>query len=173
MKYHESPSNYNWDGMPNTFGTMETAKLMRDIGSAVNMQYSCGSSGAHMRDVPRAFNQLGYQNVRYSGFNRETVKQQLRWNKPVILSGYKYKKKKCFLWWCSTSYKEGHAWVCDGYRTSTIYSEDCRYAWGYLYLHMNWGWTSNRLNGWFSYNNWNPGNTSFNHKKEMIYNINP
>ena len=74
--------------------------------------------------------------------------------------------------WCSTSYKKGHAWVCDGYRSSTIYSEDCSTGWGYLYLHMNWGW-DNAHTGWYSYNNWNPGDRSYNHKKEMIYNIKP
>lgn len=173
MKFHESPSNYNWDNMPNTSGTMETARLMRDIGEKVNMEYSCEGSGAHMSDIPGAFNQFGYRDVKYSGFNRETVKQQLGRNRPVILGGYK--EKSCFLWWCS--YRGGHAWVCDGYRTSMIYSEDCSMGWGYLYFHMNWGWgdsrNGRRLNGYYAYNNWNPGNTSYNHKKEMIVNIRP
>ncbi|MCP4551459.1 MAG: hypothetical protein GY834_05340, partial [Bacteroidetes bacterium] len=174
MKFHEHPNSYNWDNMPDSWGTMETARLMRDVADAVSMDWSCDESGAKMSDAASAFSrEFGYQNTSYSGFNSETVKQQIRWNRPAILSGYK--EKSCFLLWCS--YKKGHAWVCDGYRSSTIYSEDCSMGWGYLYLHMNWGWgdseSNRRLNGWYAYNNWNPGDTPYNHKKEMIYNIKP
>ncbi|HBH24194.1 MAG TPA: hypothetical protein DDY13_12320 [Cytophagales bacterium] len=171
MKFHEFPNNYNWDNMPNGYGTNETSRLMRDIGAAVNMKYGCSGSSANTKDeVASSFrNDFGYSSASYSGFNRDIVKQQLRWNRPVILRGGRKSG-----WWIFATYKDGHAWVCDGYRSSTIYSEDCSMGWGYLYLHMNWGWTQySRLNGWFAYNNWNPGNYTFNYKKGMVYNIKP
>ena len=87
MKFHEFPANYNWANMPDNTGTTETATLMRDIGEAVDMQYSCGGSGAYMNDAASAFsNDFGYQNANYSGFNRDEVIQQIRWNRPVLLS---------------------------------------------------------------------------------------
>lgn len=46
MKYHEFPNNYNWDNMPDLWGTMETARLMRDVGDAVDMNWGCNGSGA-------------------------------------------------------------------------------------------------------------------------------
>ncbi len=98
------------------------------------------------------------------GFNRDIVKQQLRWNRPVILRGGRKSG-----WWIFATYSDGHAWVCDGYRSSF----DCETGTGYLYLHMNWGWSSNRLNGWYAYNNWNPGDHTFNYKRGMVYNIKP
>jgi len=170
MKYHEFPNNYNWDNMPDLWGTMETARLMRDVGDAVNMDWGCDGSGADTKDeVASSFrNDFGYSSASYSGFNRDVVKQQLGWNRPVILRGGRKSG-----WWIFATYKDGHAWVCDGYRSSTIYSEDCSMAWGYLYLHMNWGWSSTRLNGWYAYNNWNPGDHTFNYKRGMVCNIKP
>lgn len=94
-----------------------------------------------------------------------TVKDQLKWEKPVILVGFR-EKGFCFLGWCS--YNKGHAWVTDGYKETTY----CETGTSYLYLHMNWGWSGSE-DGWYGYNNWNPGDRSYNYKKEMIYNINP
>jgi len=45
-------------------------------------------------------------------------------------------------------------------------------GWGYLYLHMNWGWTGLH-NSWYAYNNFNPGNRTYNYKVKMVYNIKP
>jgi hypothetical protein len=89
MNFHEYPNNYNWDNMPDLWGTMETARLMRDVGDAVGMDWGCDGSGADTEgEVASSFkNDFGYSSASYSGFNRETVKQQLRWNRPVILRG--------------------------------------------------------------------------------------
>lgn len=166
MKFHEHPSKYNWNSMPDNSGSNETAQLMRDIADAIDMDWNCNGSRAYMKDAASAFScEFGYQNVYYTDFNLNTLKQQLRQNKPVLLSGYQ--NKKCFLWWCS--YSDGHAWVCDGYR-STFH---CRTRATYLYLHMNWGWGLRTKDSYYAYNDWNSGNYSFNHNKEMIININP
>lgn len=170
MKYHQSPSSYNWSLMPNTYGTNETSLLMRDVGDAVNMDYGCNGSSASTEDeVASSFiNDFNYSSASYSGYNSETVKQQLRWNRPVILRGGRNTG-----WWIFNQYSDGHAWVCDGFRRSFIWSEDCSMAWGYLYLHMNWGWSSSSLNGWFAFNNWNPSTHTFNYSRGMVYNIKP
>lgn len=165
MKYYEHPNDYDWGNMPNTIGSNETSQLMEDIGDAVDMDYTCDGSEAYMSDVPSAFNEFGYNNAKYSEYKHLTVKDQLKWEKPVILVGFR-EKGFCFLGWCS--YNKGHAWVTDGYKETTY----CETGTSYLYLHMNWGWSGSE-DGWYGYNNWNPGDRSYNYKKEMIYNINP
>ncbi|MCP4457112.1 MAG: hypothetical protein GY816_03645 [Cytophagales bacterium] len=166
MNYHEFPISYNYSDMPDTWGTLSTARLMRDAGDAVNMDWGCDGSGADTKDeVASSFrNDFGYASASYADFNQETVKQQIRWNRPVILRGGRKGK-----WFIFPVYKDGHAWVCDGYKRWTY----CETGTGYLYLHMNWGWSSQALNGWFAYNNWSVNGNDFNYKKGMVYNIKP
>ena len=179
MKYHNYPTSYNWSNMPNNYGTTTTASLIKDIHDAITINifgneypavnYDCDGTGVSSDyNTASVFtHKFGYSAANQGGYNRETVKQQLRWNRPVILSGGRKSG-----WWIFSSYKDGHMWVCDGYRSSTIYSEDCSMAWGYLYLHMNWGWRGLH-NSWYAYNNFNPGNYTFNYKVKMVYNIKP
>ncbi len=42
----------------------------------------------------------------------------------------------------------------------------------YLLFHMNWGW-GGTYNGWYNYNNFNPGDFTFNYQTGMVYNIIP
>jgi hypothetical protein len=163
MKFHRFPNNYLWDNMPNFYGTYETAKLMKDIADAVDMDWGCNASGADVEDeVPSSFkNDFGYSTASYSDFNHQTVKQQLDWNRPVILRGGRNAG-----WGIFSVYKDGHAWVCDGYRQYTNCTTSS------LYLHMNWGWDG-MYNDWFAYSNWNPGGDTFNYKQGMVFNIAP
>ncbi len=168
MNYYESPSFYNWANMPDNSGTASTALLMRDVGDAVSMNWGCGNSGgsgASMNNVAGALvNTFGYTSASLSGYNHTTLKQQIRWNRPVILSGFM--EENCFLWWCG--YETGHAWVCDGYRSTTY----CETGSTYTYIHMNWGWDGLH-NSYYAYNNWNPGDFTFNENRKMVYNIRP
>lgn len=116
---------------------------------------------------PSFINNFGYSSATRSNYNWEVVKQQLRLNQPVILSGGRNTG-----WWIFNNYSDGHAWVSDGFLrfyTCGIGSS--------LYLHMNWGWgdsnSGSNLNGWYAFNNWNPGTHTFNYNREMIYNIKP
>jgi len=150
--------------MPNTYGTHSTAVLMRDIGTAVHMKYRCSSSGADIEDEGASSfrNDFGYSSASFSGYDYKKVKRELDFSSPVILRGGRKSG-----WWIFSQYKDGHAWVCDGY-SETIYP-----CWGtILLLHMNWGWDG-RYNGWYSFNDFNPGKDSFNYKRKMIYSIKP
>lgn len=160
MRYHQYPNNYNWSIMPNYSGSSETSRLMSDIGSAVNMNYGCSSSGATMTAARNALkNNFGYSNsVSLTNFDREILSQQLKlWNNPVILSG------------------GTHAWVCDGYKrykhtwihNPGTYYEYTTYDYSQYYLSMNWGW-GGLYDGWFLYNNFNPGGANYNSNKQMI-----
>ncbi len=154
MRYYEFPSNYNWDDMPNLIGTNETAQLMRDIGDAVDMNWGCSSSGAEPTAiVPALKEDFGYSMANYSNYNRNTVVYELNRNRPVILGGY------------GTG---GHAWVCDGYVSSTY----CNGT-SYLVFHMNWGWKYGDWNGYYGFNDFTPGDASFNNDRKMITYIIP
>src|SRR5690606_36004508 len=89
MKYHQFPYNYNWSDMPNLYGTTTTAGLMRDIGTAVNMNYTCDGSKANTRtEVASAFkNNFGYSSATYADYNLQIVRSELNYNRPVVLRG--------------------------------------------------------------------------------------
>jgi hypothetical protein len=164
MRYHEHPTNYNWSSMPNNSGNFNVATLMRNIGDAVNMGWGCDVSSANVEDdAISAFHQnFNYSSATYDDYNYQVVKSQLGMNKPVILCGGTNTG-----WWIFPDYEDGHAWLTDGYR-NLIYP--CYGS--YLHFHMNWGW-ENQFDGWFSFNDFNSGNGSFNYERGMIYNINP
>lgn len=175
MKYHNHPTSYNWSNMPNNYGTTTTASLIKDIHDAITINmfgneypainYDCDGTGVSSNyNTASVFtNKFGYSTANQGGYNREIVKQQLRWNRPVILSGGRKSG-----WWIFSSYKDGHMWVCDGYRSSYY----CETGTGYLYFHMNWGWRGLH-NSWYAYNNFNPSNRTYNYKVKMVYNIKP
>ena len=168
MRYHEFPTNYNWSNMPNNSGSVVTSQLIGDIHNTIgSVNYDCDATGvSHDYNVANVFtNGFGYATANQGDYNRETVKQYLRWNKPVILSGGRDDG-----WWIFHDYTDGHMWVCDGFRRHFIWSEDCSTGSGYLFFHMNWGW-GGQNNDWYAFNDFTPGNFTFNYDVKMIYTI--
>lgn len=177
MRYHEHPKRaYNWVDMPDSHGTIYTARLVRDIGWAVGMEYSCDGSGASAEDAVKALrNTFEYSSATLSNFDVDVVVGQLKSKLPVYLSGGNKGQIIIFPY-----YEGGHAWVCDGYkRYITCYDT---FAMMSTYLHMNWGWglkssSGKEFNGWFQYNRWNvstdENDHDYNYKKKMIFNIKP
>lgn len=157
MKYHEYPNDYNWDNMPNTEGTTSTSILMRDIGDAVDMDFGCYGSGAEGNTIaPALKNNFDYSSyVSYSDYDGQKVVSDLSKERPVILLG-------------DDGSSIGHAWVCDGSRT---YHNECTGN-QFLDLYMNWGWDGD-YNGWYDYNNFDPGGNNYNHNKKMVHKIIP
>ena len=171
MRFHQHPTRYNWGAMPADIDgereAPELARLMRDAGDAVGMDWGAGSSGAQTDKVDNALRgSFGYSSATWRNdrnYNHTEIKNNLKYRRPVILRGKR--DKNCVLGiFCD--YDGGHAWVCDGYRT---YNTACC---GYLRFHMNWGWDG-AFNGWFAYNNWNPGSRAYNYKRGAVVNIRP
>ncbi len=164
MKYHQHPKTYNWTLMPINIGSGETQKLMRDVGKSIKMQYTCGGSGAYMKDVsPALMNTFKYTSAKFSSFNEYVAKDELSVGRPVIFAGYN-----------STS--AGHAWVADGFKTygtcTTNSSGNYDYK-EYTYFNMNWGWGSSYV-GYYYSSSWSPySGMQFNDNRQMIYNIKP
>lgn len=169
MKYHNYPTQYNWNDMSNTSGTNSTALLIKDIHTALGGAISpgCNSTGVDtdFNSANLFKNNFNYSTAIKAVYNWDIVKSEIASNRPVILSGGTKAKK----WLFFNVYEDGHMWVADGYR----FSHYCDTGQDYLYFHMNWGWGVNAGNGWFAYNNFNPDNSSFNYLTKMIYNIKP
>ena len=180
MRYWQIPSGtYNWSSMPNTFANNEVARLMRDVGNSVSMNYSDIGSGAKHEDIPPAmintFSFASAQNIDYTSGSYSAIESELNSNRPVILSGYNVKNTS----WLGlvVEYQEGHEWVCDGY-SSVSYrwcnSDGSQGGIDNLYFHMNWGWDGT-ANGFYGFDNWAPSGTAFNFQyfRRAIINIHP
>ena len=102
--------------------------------------------------------QFSHSNAIKAAYNYSTVKSNLNYNRPVLLAG--------------SNSSSGHMWVCDGYRTTQYFFDDCTGI-SYLHFQMNWGWNGGLNNGNFAYNNFNPGSATYNDNKRMVYNIIP
>lgn len=153
MYYHKWPTSYNWSSMLLTTGSNETARLMKDIGAAVNMSYGCSSSANTQNKAAPAFkNDFGYaSSTQYLSYNWYTVKTELNAGRPVMLRG--------------ENSEGGHAWVCEGYK-----------SWDYTcsantVFYMNWGW-GGQSNGYFTYSDFLPwggnGPNPYNQGKGMV-----
>lgn len=183
MRYHQYPASYNYGIMPNavsgywdvSFGANEISKLMRDVANSVNANPDCDGTGAaaNLNDIPYALeNTFGYSvTATAADFNYNTVENEIRANRPVILSGYKDKTGFIF-----HTFKGGHVWVTDGVRGGTSCGEqnpDGTWTGGasFLYFHMNWGWGGSN-NGWYGFASADAGGgLNFQYKRGMVYSI--
>ncbi|MDZ7680813.1 MAG: C10 family peptidase [Fodinibius sp.] len=171
MRYHTYPNNYNWGIMPNksynpnSTGSNEISSLMRDVGDIVFMNYGCDGSGAKDDHIEPGFRSFGYNSATQIGYagtnNYKDVIDNIEQGNPVVFTGY----KDTIL---GVIDKDGHAWVADGYRDIW----DCSQGIGYLLFYMNWGWEGS-YNGWFYFDNFNPGNSQYNSGTEVVVNIHP
>jgi len=149
-------TTYNWDAMQNNISgkfNFDMAQLQSHCGIAIDMGYSASGSGAYMGDdVSAMINNFGYSSTTQL-YNRNSY-NDANWanllignldNKmPVQYSGF--------------GDEGGHAFVCDGYQSTT-------------YFHFNWGW-SGAYNGYYYLSNLNPGYT-FNNGQQAILNSYP
>lgn len=125
-----SGTTYDWDNMLDNYeqgkytavqGTA-VAKLMRQVGAGVNMQYSPYASGAYDYNVQLAL-------PKYFGYDRNLT---FYWKdytpmKEWINIVYNELAEGRPLYYSGSSSEGGHAFVCDGYSEND-------------YFHFNWGW---------------------------------
>ena len=170
MRYHRFPNRYDWQGMANNNGWGgQTAQLMRDIGTAVDMDYGGDGSGADSRRETRdAFvNNFGYSSsAQYLAYERtanyDRVKTEVNYSRPVFFRG----GERGYILGIIPRYQNGHAWVCDGYQNVV------NIGYSTLSLHMNWGWDGFN-NGWFWFNNFAVSGLTFNYRSGIVVGIKP
>lgn len=170
-------TEYNWAAMPLGYSNANIAKLMSDIGVAVNMNYKPGESGAYtlITESP-VTNCSEYALKTYFHYKRSIhgvhrysdgsgvstisanawaiiLKTDIDSARPILYSGH--------------GSAGGHAWVCDGYDASNKF-------------HFNWGWSGSGPDGFYSVDNLNPpslgiggGGGAFNTQQAVIMGIQP
>ena len=148
---------YDFSNMYDDYPTEDSQLLLFHSGVAVHMDYSPWASGASVCwEGPSAQNALdenfGYNNditceVKINYTDEEwslLIKDQLDRGWPIIYRGY--------------SEDAGHAWNMDGYQDN--------------YYHCNWGWGGS-ANGYFYFDNLNPGGYNFIENQAALLNIIP
>lgn len=152
-------TTYNWASMPNnvTSANSSVATLMYHCGVSVEMDYDDQGSGAYLSDATYALTHYFTYSVEYGIRSTYSdadwtllIKGSLDLSRPVLYGG-------------QDASNGGHAWVCDGYQNSGLYSN--------MY-HFNWGWSGSE-NGYFYMSNLNPSGYSFTSDQEILYNIYP
>lgn len=152
-------TTYNFASMGNSANSssyQQIATLLYQAGVSVNMNYAPDGSGAFSEDVPYSmstyFNYdpstigIAYKSDFSASGWKDFLKSELDANRPLYYSG--------------SGTAGGHAWVCDGYRSS-----DSKF-------HMNWGWSGNS-NGYYAMGALNTGNGSYNSTNAVVHHIIP
>lgn len=187
MNFHQFPTRYNWNNMPDETATTDTQELIAEIGEAVHMDYNPDRSESSIENSQKAFiSNFGYS-ATIKDFNYdETADELFLRNRPVYMRGY----DKQFL----VIHKDGHAWVCDGadktdYETLYFIEYRHEYSTGYEYdspgrpsakdpgvvergtllFHMNWGWQNGTYNGWYGFNDVKVDEYDFSHLRKNLY----
>jgi len=158
-------TTYDWNNMLDSYpvaysGTTAqnaVAKLIMEVGKAVNMKYTAQGSSSNIDAVlsalPSFFN---YSNkmtiIKRQSFNstnnanwESRIKEELLAGRPVYYRG---------------SGSGGHAFVCDGYKCSDNT------------FHFNWGW-GEYCDGYFVTSVLNPDDHDYSSSQKIIINIEP
>lgn len=144
----------------------EIARLYRDLGKSLKVEYGEEESTAYHKDVPNTFYTFGYTHCNMpKDYTIEQVKKELQRSKgyPIYMSAtdkitvyYKYSLWRG--WQKHVEYQTGHAFVIDGItrakrlvRTiNTITGEEMSRKYEYTtLLHANLGWDRPDLNGYY------------------------
>ncbi|MDD5569610.1 MAG: thiol protease/hemagglutinin PrtT [Bacteroidales bacterium] len=149
---------YNWTSMPDSIisSNSAVATLIYHCGVSVDMNYGATGSFSFITTVPYALkNYFNYSNsvevkAKYDFPNdyawKNEIINELNSNRPVLYNG--------------TGGSGGHAFVCDGYRSS-----DDKF-------HFNWGWSGD-YNGYYAIGNLNPSSYNFTVNNLMVTGIKP
>jgi hypothetical protein len=147
--------NYSWSdsSMPLNGPSDAIALLMRDIGVAVDMNYTPSSSGAYSSDAAQAFHNY----FRYTDCD---VVYKDPCDEPGWIEVLKADlNDSCPLFYRGDNTSVGHAFVCDGYDSSDNF-------------HFNWGWNGS-YDGWFTLNALVPGGYNFTYSQAAILGLEP
>ncbi|MBN2280792.1 MAG: C10 family peptidase [Candidatus Marinimicrobia bacterium] len=157
-------STYHWKIMKNILQPQDAdslqdavARLIYDLGVAVEMDYGPEGSGAYSSWVPlilkENFNYSDQTRMRYKDFMTESIwidelYTELYENRPVYYAG--------------SGDDGGHAFIFDGY-----WEQEDR-----DFFHINWGWSGSG-DGWYVLNNLNPEDMLFDENHRSVIFIEP
>jgi hypothetical protein len=185
MRYHQYPSTYNWSAMDPTTATQASQILIRDVGIAVDTDYSSSGSSSSINNDLTALHNYNYSATKIDCNNGKVI-TELKAHRPVIREGFRDQIIIPF---------HGHTWVCDGYHYSN-YAYEYTYAYvlpglpirykiwndGYTpawrneiamtRIHNNWGHYGN-YNGWTLNSSYMSSGYDYEHYRHDLINIRP
>lgn len=155
-----SQSVYRWDLMLDAYDENSSpescdavAKLMSDVGIAMNMKYG-SSSSAQMQDALSALQHyFGYSDKCYS--LKRNLFSATQWDQFLV---DEIDKKRPILY-SGDGYSAGHAFVLDGYDNEG-------------YFHVNWGW-GGHYDGYFLVSLLNPATYNFEYNQSGFFGLVP
>lgn len=163
-------THYEWSLMPDSLNAVSSsqeiaavARICRDAGIAVNMNYSPQSSGAFSASYGN-INQPSAENALKTHFRYSPLMQSLNKNEYTNSQWCALLRQECdngqpVLYSGRDSSHGGHAFVLDGYDSTGLF-------------HINWGW-GGRANGFFCIDSLNPLIYSFSLYNQAIIGIRP
>ncbi len=108
-----------------TIGHLSVARLIRDIGERVDMEYTSEGSGAWSEDlIENVFNPYGIS-CDFANYNPSTVISALKQGMPSIVEAFSEKNTN---WLGITTYSGGHTFIIDGYINYQTITKDF-YEW--------------------------------------------
>lgn len=157
-----SRSTYQWSKMLPTYegdeseeSQMAVARLMSDVGCALDMYYGYNGSGSGDDNILRAMtNHFGYDKSMRLVYRLECSSEE--WNDLLMTE---LNEKRPVIFGATTQYGSGHEFVVDGYDTNGLY-------------HVNWG-LSGSYNGYFDMNLMDPGIGRFTMAQVMTLGVKP
>ncbi|MBO7279103.1 MAG: C10 family peptidase [Bacteroidales bacterium] len=144
LAYHRNPISLNWDSILQ--GEAHRQAFLEDLAYSLESSFGETGTGASLEEVKDylSYNDYSYTQINH---NNNLVIGSLSNQRPVYMEGFRERARS------------GHAWVCDGYRSSSSnftyilkilspaeplcfetadsYSTSTASSQG---LHMNWGW---------------------------------
>lgn len=166
MSYYQWPPQlagveYDWDAMNSNLNHDLWARLFNQSGIALGVNYRVTydentntyiqSAGLPIDEIHRfidAFASFRYFDVKIKDFTIESANNQIFFNRPFICTGWYpvYNNN-------GQLYKEGHAWVIDGYYLENPPYEIVDNAPYRYYYHCIWGWGGVNNGFFLFYNN--------------------
>ena len=149
---------YAWGNMPDTTANDSVKTLLYHCGISVNMNYGPDSSSANSDDMPSyalthffkyepSIHSVKKSEYTYSEWT-QLLKEELSQKRPIFYYGF------------DSNYKNGHAFVCDGYESNEFF-------------HFNWGWGGS-YDGYFSLNDLTPDHDNdFTYRQGALLQIEP
>ena len=139
-------------GSPNYINERNAiARLIKNCGDAVDMDFGCSSSGARSPKAENAFKNFGYHDN--TDFQRKFWHSNSTWKSRI--KGELDRDRPVY--YCSIGQ---HAFVCDGYGSDDKF-------------HFNFGWRDSGDNYWFTLDDLTPDNSNFNSRQAAIFYIRP
>ena len=149
-------TTYHWEEMPESLHQNENyvSTLIYHCGVSVDMNYGAYASGAYQRDISSALSAyFGY------GISNNLEREDYPYDEWVAMMRQALDEGLPILYSGKDGGSMGHSFICDGYDDNGLF-------------HINWSWGGDP-DGYFSIDNLQTYNQSWNYYQQMIADVRP